>query len=112
MEADGIRAMVRWLGLAPEAFVRGLDRQASATPGPIKVDRSMRRFDTSALYRLLDDKRKREGLSWKDVAAAIGDQVSPDMLTRLRERPRIDVNLMVSATAWVGVPIESVTYEP
>jgi hypothetical protein len=111
MEADGVRAMVRWLGLSPEAFIRGANRpSASAFPG--KLEGSVRRFDTTALYKALDDKRKRERLSWKNVATVLGDHVSPSMLTRLRERGRIDVNLMVAATAWLDVSIDSLTYEP
>ena len=107
MEADGIRAMVRWLEFAPEAFVRGVER----LPSKRASRTNLRRFDTSALYKVLDEKRRRNGLTWKDLATAIGEAVSPNMLTRLRERRRIDVNLMVSATAWAGVSIESLTYE-
>jgi hypothetical protein len=105
-EADGVRAMVRWLGRAPEDFVRGGGR---ARP---LIGTAGRRFDTAALYRRLDEKRKRDGLTWTQVAALVGPRVAPAMLTRLRNRGRIDVYVMVAAADWVDASVESLTYLP
>src|SRR5690242_6881102 len=51
MEADGVLAMVRWLGATPEAFVRPTRdaRSAGAPRG---------RCDTQVVHRLLGERRR------------------------------------------------------
>lgn len=102
MEADGVLAMVQWLGDAPETFVRPL-RAARSGGTPTG------RCDTSALHRLLDQQRRRRGLSWSQVAAELGDGVAPGMLTRLAGGGRINIQVLVVAAAWLNCPIDSLT---
>jgi hypothetical protein len=40
------------------------------------------------------------------IAAKIGDDISPPMLTRLAKGGRIGVHVMVSAVRWLGTSIE------
>ena len=50
-------------------------------------------------------------MTWRQVAGHIGGQVTPSMLTRVREGGRIEVHLMVAATGWLGVSVEDLTHE-
>jgi hypothetical protein len=49
MEADGMRAMVRWLGRAPEDFMVGPKRLAGPVPQAVSASGRRRRVDTVAL---------------------------------------------------------------
>lgn len=64
----------------------------------------MRRLDSAALYRAMDEKRVADGLSWKDVAATIG--VSAATITRLRDGGRMEVDGMLAMVAWLDAPVE------
>ena len=111
MEADGVRAMVAWLGRAPEHFVRiSLDGHLPAPKMRVSVAKR-NRFDTTALHSALDRERQSRGLTWNEVASEIGDHVSATMLTRLKRRGRISMDVLVAATGWLGASVESLTYE-
>jgi len=69
----------------------------------------MRRFDSRALYEALDHERTSRGLSWPEVAAAIG--VSADTIRRTRAGGRMEVDGMLAMVAWLGVPIETFVRE-
>ena len=103
MEADGMRAMVRWLGRAPEDFIVGPNRLTGLTP------RVGSRVDTIALYAALDARRAEEDRTWADVGAELG--VMPGMLTRLARRGRIDAGVLARIVGFLGVAVEEVTYE-
>lgn len=102
MEADGVLAMVRWLGATAEAFVRParVTPAAGVPPG---------RCDPAAVHRLLDERRRRGGLTWRQVAAAVGDGVAPRMLTRLAGGGRMSIQLLVAVAAWLDCPIDRLT---
>jgi transcriptional regulator with XRE-family HTH domain len=63
------------------------------------------RFDSKALYHALDEQRTNRGLSWREVAEAIGVNVST--MTRLRHGGRMEVNGMLAMVRWLGVPVET-----
>jgi len=65
----------------------------------------MRRLDAAALDRALDVKRTADGLTWSEVAAAIG--VSPATITRLETGGRMEVDGMLAMVGWLGVPVET-----
>lgn len=113
MEADGVRAMVAWLERAPEDFV--LISFEGHLPAPkVRVsvsDTKVCRFDTTALYSALDRERQRRGLTWNELASEIGDRMRAPMLTRLKKRGRISMDVLVAATGWLGASVESFTYE-
>lgn len=113
MEADGVRAMVAWLGRAPEHFVR-TEPGRPPPPPMVRVSAAgdrIRRLDSNALYRALDRERRSQQLTWSEVATAIGPRINARMLTRLKTRGRVGVHVLVPATGWLGVSIESLTYE-
>jgi hypothetical protein len=113
MEADGVRAMVAWLGRSPEDFVRtapGLSVPAAKRRKPASRGK-VRRFDSAALFNALDRERTSLGISWRQMAAALGAHVAPSSLTRLRSGGRLEVGLMVAATGRLGMSVEDLTYE-
>jgi transcriptional regulator with XRE-family HTH domain len=68
-----------------------------------------RRFDTKALYVALDRQRVARGLSWQQVARAIG--VSPSTLTRTRDGGRLEVDGMLAMVAWLEQSVEAFVRE-
>jgi len=70
MEADGVLAMVRWLGAPPKRFVR-----PAAAGQPTRLPASptaMVRADTEAMRRALDRRRAERGISWEAVGDELG----------------------------------------
>lgn len=110
METDGMLAMARWLGCAPEKFMRGSKPSSLAlTPEATKRFLARGRFNTRALYLALDRERRSRRMAWPEVARAAGNHISPAMLKRLAKGGRIGVDLMVSAVGWLGASVESFT---
>jgi len=93
MEADGVLAMVRVVGRAPEDFAK----RGSATAPPLKQGR----FDTQSLFAALDAQRRERGLSWADASREIGAS-SSSALRRPANGGRIDADLMLACTWWLG----------
>jgi transcriptional regulator with XRE-family HTH domain len=60
--------------------------------------------NVAALYSALDAKREAEGLSWREVARAIG--VNHSIFTRLSKGHRPDVDTFVTLTGWLGMAPE------
>jgi hypothetical protein len=65
----------------------------------------VKRLDAAALYCALDAKRAADGLTWSNVAAAIG--VSPGTITRLESGGRMEVDGMLAMVGWPDVPVET-----
>jgi transcriptional regulator with XRE-family HTH domain len=59
------------------------------------------RLDVPELYRLLDTQRRARGMSWRDVAEAVG--LSPSTLTRLRHNHAPDAHGLVSLLVWLDM---------
>jgi transcriptional regulator with XRE-family HTH domain len=102
MEADGVLAMLRWLGASPERFV--LPTRAGRS-GAVPTGRC----DTPLVHRLLDRRRRDRGMTWREVADELGHGVTPAMLTRLAAGGRMSIQLLVAAAAWLNCPIDSLT---
>ena len=64
----------------------------------------MRRFDSKALYEMLDEKRRESAMSWDRVAQEIG--VSKSTILRTKNGGRMEVDGMLAMVAWLGVPVE------
>ena len=69
----------------------------------------MRRFDSKALYQALDEQRRSRKLSWREVAAEIGVNVST--MSRTRNGGRLEVDGMLATVGWLGVPVETFVHE-
>jgi len=97
LEADGMLAMVRVVGRAPEDFAQG----PSATGRSLKQGR----FDTQALSAALDAERRERGLSWAEASREIGAS-SANAVRRLADGGRIDADLVLACTWWLGRPVD------
>jgi len=80
---------------------------AAVVPSPDSTE--TRRFDARAVYRALDQRRRSLAMSWTDVAREIGG-CTPAMLTRLAKGGRMEVRLVVTVSAWLGIAAESFTH--
>jgi len=104
MEADTVLAMVRWVGVAPETFVR--PQREGPIPASMEAGTTWR-VDAAALYARLAAARDERGLTWKAIAGELG--VSPGSLTRLRDGGRVSIHLLAAAAAWLDTPMEAFT---
>jgi transcriptional regulator with XRE-family HTH domain len=62
------------------------------------------RFDAKALYAALDQQREARGLTWSQVARAIG--VSAATIARTRSGGRLEVDGMLAMVGWLERPVE------
>jgi hypothetical protein len=108
MEADGVLAMVRWLGLRFSDFTTGpsSSRRHSGFPRVRKG-----RFHARAFYEAINEKRVKEGKTWKQLSAEIAG-FSPGMLTRLAKGGRLEANQVVMLSDWLGKEPEDFTHTP
>jgi hypothetical protein len=93
--------LLRWLGRPPEDFLDGpsvVPAEALPVAGP---DQRLR-WDLAALYRLLDARRRDDGLTWVALGRELG--CSPARLTNLRTARLADMGLTMQVTQFVGVP--------
>jgi transcriptional regulator with XRE-family HTH domain len=60
-------------------------------------------LDVAALHRTLDERRRRAGLSWRQVAAEVG--VSPSTLTRLGDGKCPDAAALCGLVMWLGLSL-------
>lgn len=112
MEADGVLAMVRWLGRTFDSFTSGtVPGPAGTSAGVVQIPgvAETRRFDARAVYTALDQRRRSLDMPWTEVARAIGG-CTPAMLTRLKKGGRVEVGLVVAVSAWLGRTAESFTH--
>jgi transcriptional regulator with XRE-family HTH domain len=61
--------------------------------------------DVEALYAALDNKRKAEGTSWREIARQL--EVSPSTFSRMAQGRRPDVDTFATLLRWLGMPAES-----
>jgi transcriptional regulator with XRE-family HTH domain len=66
--------------------------------------------DVEGLFGALDVKRRAEGLSWRDVATAIG--VSASTLTRMAQGASPDVEGFGKMVRWLGVSADDFISRP
>jgi hypothetical protein len=83
------------------------------------VDQPIRRFDVSALYSALDDKRTELGISWTKVADQLWElspelnsrrndhPISPSTLTNMAKSPRTSCQHALFMLRWLGRTPES-----
>lgn len=102
--------MLRWLDRTPESFVAGIvdsdgDRFALPQAGP---DRRLR-WSLKLLWAAMDEKRRREGLTWRQLAALLG--CTPSQLTGLRTaRFATGMDLAMRIVQWIGRPAADFVY--
>ena len=65
----------------------------------------MRRFDSKALYKALDEQRASRGMTWTAIAKEIG--VSTATITGTKRGGRMEVDGMLAMVHWLEVPVET-----
>ena len=98
-----------WLQRTPESFLREppADDRRFALPaaGP---DRRLR-WTLKKLFVAMDEKRRREGLTWAALAALLG--CTPHQLTALRTaRFATGMDVAMSIAQWLGQPAATYVY--
>jgi hypothetical protein len=106
-EADGVLQMLRWLGRAPESFIRGLPQALADATLPAVETRKVLRFDTKMLYESLDGQRRTRGFTWKDVAAETG--TSESHIRTLKNGGRTVFPGVMRLTTWLQQPASRFT---
>jgi hypothetical protein len=102
--------MLRWLDRTPESFLAGMaggDDARFALPlaGP---DRRLR-WSLKLLWAAADEKRRQEGLTWRQVADLLG--CTPSQLTGLRTaRFATGMDLAMRIVQWIGRPAAEFVY--
>jgi hypothetical protein len=101
--------MLRWLGRAPESFLRGAAEADEQFNLPAADQDHRLRWALKLLYVALDEKRRQEGLTWIALAAALGG--SPGQLTGLRTaKYATTMDLALRITQWLGRPAADFVY--
>jgi hypothetical protein len=104
-EAAGVLQMLRWLGRAPESFVRGLPPAFASATLPAAGAQEVLRFDTTRLYESLDSQRRMRDLTWRDVAHETA--VPESHMRGLKRGGRTGFPFVMRLTVWLRQPASS-----
>jgi hypothetical protein len=101
--------MLRWLERTPESFLEGGDgdqpRFALPRAGP---DRRLR-WSLKLLWATMDEKRRQEHLTWRQLADVLG--CTPSQLSGLRTaRFATGMDLAMRIVQWIGRPAADFVY--
>jgi hypothetical protein len=95
--------MLRWLERSPESFLHGAtgDDPRFALP-EVGSDRRLR-WALKLLYAAMDERRRKEGLTWPALATVLG--CSPSQLTGLRTAKfATGMDVAMRIVQWLGRP--------
>ena len=67
-------------------------------------------INIEALYAALDQKRRRERLSWRELAQQF--EISPSTFTRMAQGRRPDVDTFAILLSWLSMPIDRFMSSP
>ena len=102
--------MLRWLDRTPESFLVGIedgDDHRFALP-PAGPDRRLR-WSLKLLWAAMDEKRRQQGLTWRQLADLLG--CTPSQLTGLRTaRFATGMDLAMRIVQWIGRPAADFVY--
>jgi len=108
-EGDAVLQMLLWLGRTPESFLPDVvDAGALRFRLPPLTRGQILRWNTPALHAAIDAARRDQGLTWAEVAPAVGG-FTPGMLTNLASGPRIVFPRVMRLVRWLGQPAVSFT---
>jgi hypothetical protein len=101
--------MLRWIGRAPEEFIAdpvpGSAGMGLHVPGP---DRRLR-WNLSALYGAMNERRRDKRLTWKSLADLLG--CTQSQLTGIKTaRFAIGMRLAMRITQWLARPAAEFVY--
>ena len=101
-EADGVLAMLRWLGRSPESFLHCHETGERSACLPDIPSGKVLRFDTTKIYAALDARRLERKMTWAKVAEEVGLGVSS--LTHLAKGGRTSFPGVMRIMRWLGEP--------
>ena len=101
--------MLVWLDRTPESFVPGLEHATgpSYVLPKLTPDRILR-FDTPAIFQMLDAARRERGITWRLVAEEIGG-VNAAQLPRFAKGAGTGINAAARIAQWLERPVASLT---
>jgi hypothetical protein len=96
--------VLRWLDRSPESFLSGrmIEPNADEKLPDAGMTRILR-FDTRAMYAVLDDERLRRNLTWKQLVAQLPG-FTQSMVANLAEGPLIGFPRVMTITQWLDCP--------
>ena len=95
--------VLRWLGSPPEAFVPGYGAKGGLTQLPVAREDQRLRWDLSAVFESLDERRRERGLTWRELATEL--RCTDHQLTGIRTaRYAIGMRLMMRIVQWLERP--------
>jgi hypothetical protein len=94
--------MLRWLRRAPEDFLTGPVLDVGDVRLPQAGTDSRLRWDLNQLHSALNDQRRRQNLTWADLAEKL--DCTPARLTNLRTARLADMDLAMRITQWLRQP--------
>jgi hypothetical protein len=103
--------MLRWLGQAPESFVLGSKTDPATARLPSAGPERRLRWDMPKLAAAVDAERRRQRLTWPEVASATGCSASQVAGLR-RVRYGVSMRTAMRVVAWLGQPPTSSTRPP
>lgn len=94
--------LLRWLGRAPEDFLVGPVVDVGDIRLPAAGPDSRLRWDLPQLHEVLNGQRRRDELTWAELADELG--CTPSRLTNLRTARLADMGLAMRITQWLRRP--------
>jgi hypothetical protein len=94
--------MLRWLRRAPEDFLTGPVLDVGDVRLPQAGTDSRLRWDLNQLHSVLNDQRRKQKLTWADLAEKL--DCTPARLTNLRTARLADMDLAMRITQWLRQP--------
>ncbi|MHB1929108.1 MAG: hypothetical protein ACYDEN_01880 [Acidimicrobiales bacterium] len=94
--------MLRWLGSAPEEFLRGPVVDVGDVALPQAGADSRLRWNLTQLHAGLNEERRAHDLTWSELAREL--DCTPSRLTNLRTARFADMDLAMRVTQWLGQP--------
>jgi hypothetical protein len=96
--------VLRWLDRSPESFLSGRLVQPNVDERlPDAGVTRILRFDTRAIYAAVDDERRRQNLTWKQLVAELPG-FTQSMIANLAEGPLIGFPRVMIITQWLNCP--------
>lgn len=100
--------MLRWLGRSPESFIPAVEDHPRFTL-PAATSAQRLRWNLSALSTALDQRRRANELTWKELSSLLS--LNPSQLTGLRRvKYAIDMVVAMRIVSWLNVPAADFVY--
>ena len=94
--------MLRWLDRSPEDFLVGPVVDVGEVRLPDAGDDSRLRWDLNQLHTAVNERRRQQDLTWRDLAELL--ECTPSRLTNLRTARLADMDLAMRLTQWLRRP--------